>query len=195
MTVYQSNGEVTPVLITGTNTLELTSSDYINPITGATGVKTIKFDLVSATEPCTVSWTSNDETYTFANVAYTTDSVAGTGAEFNLTITSSSIVVTIVNPGVDYLADETFTVLGTEVGGETPENDVTLTIETVDTDGGIVRVVPTGTTVWPQSSTPTLVTSTGSQFVQVLSGTETGVFLSIEGADGTLFVQPVTIVG
>lgn len=46
--------------------------------------------------------------------------------------------VTIANPGSDYTIADTILVLGNQLGGNSPENDLTISIQTIDANGGIL---------------------------------------------------------
>ena len=71
--------------------------------------------------------------------------VVGTGAEFEIVITPSSpYVVNIISGGTNYGANQTFTILGTDLFGASPANDLTITIDTVATEGQIATITPAG---------------------------------------------------
>ena len=52
-----------------------------------------------------------------------------------------------VNAGSGYSASETLTISGTDLGGATPTNDATITIDSVDGSGVITTISITGTAV------------------------------------------------
>ena len=72
---------------------------------------------------------------------------AGSGAVADVTITAGVYTVNFTNAGVDYTTTETFNVLGTALGGTSPANDATITIDTVDGTGAITSASITGTGV------------------------------------------------
>jgi hypothetical protein len=69
----------------------------------------------------------------YTNVAYTTNSAAGTGATFNVSRSATAYTVTISGGGSGYVAGDTFTILGTALGGTSPTNDLTFNAATVVT--------------------------------------------------------------
>jgi len=78
-----------------------------------------------------------------------TQFITGT-PEFSLSYVLGGYTAIITNPGEGFAINNVITVSGTEVGGTTPANDITLTVNTVDDDGGITSVIRTGT---PPAST------------------------------------------
>lgn len=53
----------------------------------------------------------------------------GSGATFNVYWCGSTYnIVNVVNSGVDYVVGDTITILGTDVSGSTPANDITITV-------------------------------------------------------------------
>ena len=76
-----------------------------------------------------------DANVLYGGVAFTTDSVAGADAIVNIQKTGTAYSIpggTGDFGGTGYVAGETITVLGTALGGATPTNDVTITIDAVD---------------------------------------------------------------
>ena len=63
----------------------------------------------------------------------------GTGATFNITKLSTTYTVTIASGGTGYATTNQIRILGTAVGGATPANDVTITVNTVS--GGVITAV------------------------------------------------------
>lgn len=60
----------------------------------------------------------------------------------------------VLVPGTGYQEGDTLTVSGSLLGGTTPTNDVTITVESINGTGGIVNYSATGdaiTTLWPES--------------------------------------------
>ena len=82
---------------------------------------------------------------TFTSTAYTTSSASGTGATIDIQVTGASYVATVTAGGLNYLPTETITVAGTAVGGLSPGNDVTITIDNVGGGGDITAVSSSGT--------------------------------------------------
>ena len=98
---------------------------------------------------------------TFTNTAYTTTSVSGSGATIDIQVTGASYVATVTAGGLNYLPTETITVAGTALGGLSPGNDVTITIDNVGGAGEITVITTTGTAF----NGDTLTTIPGSNIV------------------------------
>ena len=98
---------------------------------------------------------------------YTTTTVSGVDADFNIPRIGTAYTVFITNAGTGYLAGESFTILGSALGGTDGVNNLTITIATVDTGGEILTVNTSGTAV--NTKTYGYVT-TGTNFIR--SGAE-----------------------
>ena len=104
-----------------------------------------------------------------------TTSGSGSGASFDGywcgTTTPIIINITIDTGGVNYVVGDTITILGTELSGSTPTNDLTITVTEVDTSINVTGCifVATGDTpiVWGNS----VLTSVGDLIVDVLENT------------------------
>lgn len=83
--------------------------------------------------------------YTYVK-SFTTSS-EGTGAEINISFTTgSTYAVEVANPpGSGYTQNETLLVAGTDLGGTSPTNDATVTIDTIGGSGEITGASVTGT--------------------------------------------------
>jgi hypothetical protein len=106
---------------------------------------------------------------TYSGITGSTDG-AGVGADFNVDIDLGGTgSVTIQNIGDDYDIGNTITILGTNVGGTTPENDITITVTEVtpliNSTGCIFIATGETPTNWDNGST--LVPS-GNLVVKVL---------------------------
>ena len=106
---------------------------------------------------------------TYSGITGSTDG-AGVGADFNVVIDLGGTgSVTIQNIGNDYDLSNTITILGTNVGGTTPENDITITVTEVtpliNSTGCIFIATGETPTNWDNGST--LVPS-GNLVVKVL---------------------------
>lgn len=101
-----------------------------------------------------------------------TTSGLGSGASFNgyWCGTTNPIIINITTntSGVDYAVGDTITILGTELSGSTPTNDLTITVTEVNNETGCVFIA-TGDTpiVWGNS----VLTSVGDLIVDVLENT------------------------
>ena len=111
--------------------------------------------------------------YTFFNGLTGTTSGLGSGASFDGywcgTTTPVIINITIDNGGVDYVVGDTITILGTELSGSTPTNDLTITVTEVSPNQTGCVFIATGDTpiVWGNS----VLTSVGDLVVDVLENT------------------------
>jgi len=74
--------------------------------------------------------------------ATTTTNGSGTGATVRIRVNPNNTytVLGTTNPGSGYIGGETLTVLGTDLGGATPANDLTILIDSVDGDGVITQI-------------------------------------------------------
>ena len=83
--------------------------------------------------------------------------VVGAGAIFDVTNNGSNYTVAIDTAGEDYYTGQTFTIAGTQLGGASPTNDATVTVDSVNTTGytdqGIIQTASVSGTA------PTLPTS------------------------------------
>ena len=67
--------------------------------------------------------------YTYFNGLTGTTSGLGSGASFDVYICGTTYnSITVVTSGVDYVVGDTITILGTELSGSTPANDITITV-------------------------------------------------------------------
>ena len=83
---------------------------------------------------------------TFTNVSYTTTSAGGSGAIIDVQVTGDTYIATFADAGTGYIPTENFTVAGTDLGGASPANDLTIVIDNVDGSGSITAYTDTGTT-------------------------------------------------
>ena len=95
----------------------------------------------------TASGTAPDAVVEYTGVAYSGGS--GTGAAFDVTRTGTVYSVSIQSgqQGINYVPTDTITVLGTSLGGTSPTNDVTITVDNVDGAGGITDFSVSGVAV------------------------------------------------
>ena len=80
---------------------------------------------------------------TFADVTGTT-SGGGSGAKFSVTKTNGVYNATVTTTGTGYLAGDTITIPGTDLGGTT-DNNLIVTIGTVGTNGAVATFGSVGT--------------------------------------------------
>jgi hypothetical protein len=125
-------------------------------------------------------------TGTFNGLTGTTSGL-GSGASFDGywcgTTTPVIINITIDNGGVDYVVGDTITILGTELSGSTPANDLTITVTDVNPNVTGCAFIATGEipTNWSNGST---LVSSGNLVVTVL---ENNLGFDIEWVDGAGF--------
>ena len=117
----------------------------------------------SAQNDQTISGITQSTTHGFT-MGDTGVSTSGSGTEYSFTIkrdvTSYSISAT-ANPGDNFSATDTITILGTQLGGTTPANDCTITVDSTYTHSGTKTGV-LNTTVTGTPNTTNLLTTTGS---------------------------------
>lgn len=111
---------------------------------------------------------------TYYNVTQSSTSGGGGGAVFNITKTGSgtsysgATTITVVNPGSGYQVGDTIKILGTQLGGSTPAQDMTMTVALVT--GFTTGMVLSGTGV---TFGTTITTVNAAQFYATLNGTTT----------------------
>lgn len=195
MTTYIVSGATLTLDIDGGNG-NIASANTINPVTGGSGLKVVRLLNTSNANLATLTFTPDDVTYEFADVAYTTDSADGANAVVDVTVADSGYTVAFTDGGVDFLADDTITVLGNALGGTTTANDLVITVTTVDANGAITGSTVAGTQLWPQSTTGNITLLPSSEsFVQVTGNAGIGAYFDCSGSGGNLLITPVTIVG
>ena len=92
-------------------------------------------------------------TFSVAGTARNFDSIDGVagnnspagGVSFSVDLAAGSYTTSIISPGNDYYAGQTFTIDGEFLAGTTVVNDLQLTITSVDTGGEILTVSSSGT--------------------------------------------------
>ena len=67
-----------------------------------------------------------------------------TNAEFDVSYVLGGYRALVSVSGLGYAIDNTITILGVDIGGATPTNNLTLTVNTIDTNGGITDVICSG---------------------------------------------------
>ena len=121
----------------------------------------------------TVTGTATDAVVDYSTPNYTGGD--GVGANFTVTRTGTVYSATIDAPGTGYNATNQITIAGTEVGGSSPANDVTITVDSVDGGGGIATTTVSGTAVNVQDYTDVnatnLVGQLGSFDITLAAGT------------------------
>ena len=108
--------------------------------------------------------------YTFFSGLTGTTSGLGSGASFNVYICGTTYnSVTVATSGVGYVVGDAITILGTELSGSTPANDITITVTEVSPNITGCVFIATGDTpiIWGNSE----LTSVGGLVVDVLENT------------------------
>ena len=101
---------------------------------------------------------------------------------------------TLFNAGQGYQIGDTVTFSGTQLGGQTPANDLTLTLHVTPTGGHVASVTTSGTVKWPQSSLgTTYVLPNGEDFVNVTGNASIGVYFTGNCATGNMYITPIGI--
>ena len=67
-----------------------------------------------------------------------------TVAEFDISYVLGGYRALIIDAGAGYAIDNTITILGTSLGGVTPNNDLVMTVNSIDANGGITSVIRSG---------------------------------------------------
>jgi len=137
----------------------ISDDDFSNIADIQSGAEILNIDYV---------WTSSAVPYSYFNGLTGTTSGSGSGASFSAywcgTTTNSVIIDT---NGVDYVVGDTITILGTELSGSTPANDITITVTEVNPNVTGCAFIATGEspTNWSNGST---LESSGNLVVKVL---------------------------
>jgi len=139
-----------------------TGDDFSNIANIISGGTLMDFDYV---------WTSSAVPYSGFNGLTGTTSGSGSGASFNAYwCGATNTHVYLLTSGVDYVVGDTITILGTELSGNTPENDMVITVTEVNPNVTGCVFIATGDTpsVWSHSS---LLVSDGGLIVDVQENT------------------------
>ena len=107
---------------------EVAGADVTNDLTIT--INTVTDGLITAV---TATGTANNGTATFSGVSGTNQDPTGSGALFDVRRNAGTYTVTLENGGNDYAVGNRITLLGTQLGGQSPLNDITLTVDTVTT--------------------------------------------------------------
>ena len=92
----------------------------------------------------TASGTATDANVNYPGVDFTTTG-SGTGAGFSVNKVATVYSATVDAAGQNFQVNDTITILGTALGGTSPTNDLTLTVDAVDVNGAITTVSESGT--------------------------------------------------
>lgn len=149
----------------------------------------------------------------------TQDGLVRTPATFNIAKNGTTYDVTIANAGLGYAVGDTITILGSDLGGQSPANDLTIKVATTtdDSSNSIASIVATGVgrsgkfaaiatpnfvihsddgTSWTETTLPNSlfvqwkrVVGGNNRFVAIASGTDEGAY-SLDGVTWTAFTLP-----
>ena len=124
----------------------------IDPTAGATPANDLYLQVTGVgaggaiTSVSVIGGTAPDAQTQIPNPAYTT---SGSGVGFLFTVFSNGALYSITpdnaNLGTNYLPGDTITVLGTDLNGTSPANDLTITIDNVDGSGAVTASSVSGT--------------------------------------------------
>ena len=136
---------------------------------------------------------------TFTNVTYSTNN-SGIGANVNVTTNGTTYDATFTVTGTGFAVNDTVTILGTQVGGVDSTNDVTITIDSVDTGGEILTFTVAGTAVNSHSYTGIAngnnLVGSGADFDIVINGLTETYGVTVGNAGGNYAsTQTITIQG
>jgi hypothetical protein len=74
----------------------------------------------------------------FENIGGTDISTPGSGATFDIIKSTPNYIVTVRNGGIRYAIGDQIKILGTQIGGTSPTNDLIITVRSIAADGEIV---------------------------------------------------------
>ena len=136
-----SSSDTSITLLDSTGILE---GMAINNGTGtSTFVANIEGNVVGLTAPLTANLVGDAQTYT--NVSGTNINPAGASAEFSVArLAGIYDSVTPTTAGTGYRVTDRITILGTDLGGASPANDISAQVTGIDGSGGITSVSFTG---------------------------------------------------
>jgi hypothetical protein len=174
---------------------------YVNPISYGTGnIQSVGGSLSASTYTVT-GGSKNVTTGSYSNVpVYSTTSVYGTGATFNVTFTGTvgtyslaNTTITINQPGTGYAVNDQIVLPGSSLGGVTTTNNLTFTISGPLSSPFISTVTQmTSATNLPTNASVTATAGAGS-----LGSGATSTFISsvLSTAPGASSIQITTIGG
>ena len=131
--------------------------NFVDPLNGVTPANDLFIKVTGVGTGggiTTVSFSGTAPGYvkTITGLPYTT-SGAGSGAEFNVTLENGTYSATKILSGLDFLPSDTITILGINLEGTTPANDLTITVTNVSPLGEILTFTVAGVAVNGSSNT------------------------------------------
>jgi hypothetical protein len=117
----------------------------------------------------------------------------GVGAQVVVTITEGSVLdsITIFEPGTGYVAGQRYKVFFYQIGGPDDASSITLTIDTVDGNGGILTIANAAFVGTPANATSVYVTGLNYQ-ASVFDEIDTGLTLTRDVDQGLYNVETET---
>ena len=117
----------------------------------------------------------------------------GVGAQVVITITEGSVLdsITIFEPGTGYVAGQNYIIWSYQIGGPMPGDSLTLTIGTVDGNGGILTITNAAFIGVPQNVAGVYVTALNYQ-ASVFDEIDTGLVLTRDLNQGIYNVEAET---
>ena len=146
-------------------------------------------DSIGKIETATISGTAPDANIIYNNInasLYTYSGSTGTGFIANVNRSGTIYSIDSFTPGTTYLPTETITIPGTNLGGTSPTNDCTITIDNVDGSGAVTAVSVSGTAANTKTDTGitgTNLIGTGAEFTIGISGGSYSVTIDAAGTD------------
>ena len=151
-----------PIVFTGTSLggISLNTVYYVYSIDGSPPVNTGRFKIASAIDSISaVTVTTSTGTMTGTGETYITVSnslstalgpvtltqVVGTTPTFNVSYTLGGYIAVPEILGSGYAVNNIITILGTDVGGTTTTNDLSYQVLTINSTGGVLTGIGTGT--------------------------------------------------
>ena len=116
------------------------SAIYYWDRTSGTTSRAVKLNTTGSIVAATASGTSTGSA-TFTGVTQDSTSGTGSGAEFTIEAVGGVYnIISIVGGGVNYNVSDTITILGANLGGSTPTNNLTITADQLDSYAGAPTV-------------------------------------------------------
>jgi hypothetical protein len=185
-TIIVSGGAVTTVTITAAGTLYSVG----NVLSASAATLTPKGPIATVT-PTGTSTGSATQT----NIAQGSTSGTGSGATFNVTESAGSYLVTVNTPGTGYAPADTVTIVGANLGGTTPANNLTITVNTITLGSGFstpVATITAATYTLTYNSTDSVLTSGQAAFKNTNVNVVTGEVLTAGGGGGATISGTIT---
>jgi len=98
------------------------------------------------------------------DVTYQAISTSGTGLKVNVSKIGTTYQLSINDGGQNYTPADTFKILGTELGGRTPKNDINFLVNTIDSAGAnfaALTLITSGTPIAQEYPVPVTHTNSG----------------------------------